>query len=120
MSEIWYITQSHLTPFLVKNLYFRNMKFPHRTFFKLSLYIHTHPITLLLEILGDRPQIWRGPSLLGWRRSRVETFNAIRLRGPGSNPGQGRNLKRDFCFSRAPAVVKACHPCRVRPIKTPL
>src|SRR6218665_2041798 len=33
----------------------------------------------------------------------------------GSNLGQGRNFKRGFCFIRTPAVVKACHPCRLRP-----
>src|SRR6218665_734473 len=53
------------------------------------------------------------------RRSRVVTFTAIRLRGPGFKQGQ-KFEKENFCFRRTTAVVKACHPCRVRPIKTPL
>ena len=59
--------------------------------------------------------------ITGCRRSRVVTFTAIRLRGPGlkSRPEQ-KFENENFCFRRPPAVVKACHPCRVRPIKTPL
>src|SRR6218665_3703576 len=34
-------------------------------------------------------------------------------------PGQ-KFENENFCFRRTPAVVKACHPCRARPIKTPL
>src|SRR6218665_2987863 len=57
----------------------------------------------------------------GCRRSRAVTFTAIRLRGPGlkSRPGQ-KFENKNFCFRRTPAVVKACHPCRVRLVKTPL
>src|SRR6218665_3396689 len=33
---------------------FQNKKFINHTFFLLSSYFHTHPITLLLEILGGR------------------------------------------------------------------
>src|SRR6218665_4136427 len=54
--------------FFTKNLYFRT-KHSFVTPFSLSSYFHTHPITLLLEILGGRmhepsPQIWgdRPPS----------------------------------------------------------
>ena len=58
---------------------------------------------------------------LGWRRSRVVTFTAIRLRGPAFKPRPGQKFEnKNFCFRRTPAVVKACHPCRVRQIKTPL
>src|SRR6218665_2391031 len=53
--------------------------------------------------------------MAGWRRSRVVTFTAIRLRGP-----EFKFENENVCFRRTPAVVKACHPCRVRPIKTPL
>ena len=58
----------------------------------------------------------------GWHRSRVVTFTAIRLRGPGFKPRPGQKFENEnFCFRRTLAVVKACHPCRVRPIiKTPL
>src|SRR6218665_1731792 len=57
----------------------------------------------------------------GWRRSRVVTFTAIRRRGLGfkSRPGQKFGNK-NLCFRRTPAVLKACHLCRMRPIKTPL
>ena len=48
-------------------------------------------------------------------------FMAIRLRGPGFKPRKGQKFENEnFCFRRTPAVVKACQPCRVRPIKTPL
>src|SRR6218665_921559 len=58
---------------------------------------------------------------MGCRRGRVVTFTAIRLRGLGFKPPPGRKFENEnFCFRRIPAVVKACHPCRVRPIKTPL
>ena len=50
-----------------------------------------------------------GCAVVEWWRS----WSDCELRG--SNPGQGRHLKRDFCFIRIPAVVKACHTCRVRP-----
>jgi len=40
--------------------------------------------------------------VLGVHRSLVVTFLAIRL-FRGLIPGQGRNLKRDFCFMRTPA-----------------
>ena len=54
-------------------------------------------------------------------RSRVVTFTAIRLRGPGFKPRPGQRFENEnFCFRRTPSVVKACHPCRVRLIKTPL
>src|SRR6218665_208111 len=57
----------------------------------------------------------------GCRRSRVVTFMAIRLRGSGFKPRPEQKFENEnFCFRRTPAVVKACHPCRVRPIKTPL
>src|SRR6218665_855719 len=59
--------------------------------------------------------------LLGCRRSRVVTLTAIRLRGPGFKPQPGQTFESEyFCFRRTPAVVKACHSCRVRLIKTPL
>src|SRR6218665_3739585 len=59
--------------------------------------------------------------LVGWCRSRVVMFTAIRLRGPGFKPRPGQKFENEnFCFRRTPAVVNACHPCRVRPIKTPL
>src|SRR6218665_959767 len=48
-SEIQYITC--MTFFLKKNLYFIN-KFPTLHIFLVSWYFATHPITLLLEILG--------------------------------------------------------------------
>ena len=57
----------------------------------------------------------------GRRRSRVVTFTAIRLRGPGFKPRPRQKFENEnFCFRRTPAVVKACHLCRVRPIKMPL
>jgi len=57
----------------------------------------------------------------GRHRSRVVTFTAIRLRGPGLKPRPGQKSENEnFCFRRTPAVVKACHPCRVGLIKTPL
>ena len=49
LSEIWQIT--YMALFFTKNLYFRQ-KIP-------SWHFHTHPITLLLEILGRR---MHGPS----------------------------------------------------------
>src|SRR6218665_385491 len=56
---------------------------------------------------------------VGWRRSRVVTFTAIRLRGPGFKPRPEQIFENEnFCFRSTLAVVKACHPCRVRPIKT--
>src|SRR6218665_3879796 len=70
---------------------------------------------------------------LGCRRSRVVTFTAIRLRGSEFKPRLGQTFENEnFCFRRtylqrtylqrtlSSAVVKACHPCRVRLIKTPL
>src|SRR6218665_3610855 len=57
----------------------------------------------------------------GCRHSRVVTFTAIRLRGPGFKPRPRQKFENEnFCFRRTPAVVKACHLCRVRPIKMPL
>ena len=54
-------------------------------------------------------------------RSRVVMFTAIRLQGPEFNPRPGQKFENEnFCFRRTPAVVKTFHPCRVRPIKTPL
>src|SRR6218665_3257203 len=56
---------------------------------------------------------------LWWRRSRVVTFTAIRLRGPGFKSWPGQKFENEnFCFRRTPAVLKACHLCRMRPIKT--
>src|SRR6218665_4144745 len=46
-----------------------------------------------------------GCAVVDWSRSRPLAC-VVR----DSNPGQGRNLKQDFCFIRTPAVVKACHP----------
>jgi len=47
----------------------------------------------------------------------VVTFTAIRLRVPGFKPRPGQKFENEnFCFMRTPAVVKACHSCRVRPI----
>src|SRR6218665_2235179 len=59
---------------------------------------------------------------LGCHRSRVVKFTATRLRGPGFKPRPGQKIENEnFCFKRTPAVVKACHPRRVRLIiKTPL
>src|SRR6218665_1104978 len=58
---------------------------------------------------------------LGCRRSRVVTFTAIRLRGPGFKPRPGQKFENEnFCFGLTPAVVKVCHSCNVRLIKTPL
>src|SRR6218665_1332816 len=52
---------------------------------------------------------------------RVVTFTAIRLRGPGFKTRPRQKFENEnFCFRRTPAVVKACHSCRVRLIKTPL
>jgi len=60
----------------------------------------------------------RSNSNLGCRRSRVVTFSAIR---PWLKARPGQKFENEnFCFRRTPAVVKACHPCRVRLIKTPL
>jgi len=47
-------------------------------------------------------QLHNGCSSFGVRRSRVVTFTAI-------------FENENFCFNRTQAVVKACHPCRVRP-----
>ena len=48
-------------------------------------------------------------------------FTAIRLRSPGFKLQPGQKFENEnFCFRRTPVVVKACHPCSVRPIKTPL
>src|SRR6218665_3016513 len=59
-----------------------------------------------------------GGTSLGCRCSRVVTFTTTRLRGPGFNPWPGQKFEKgNFCFRRTPAVVKACHPCRVRLIK---
>src|SRR6218665_2539398 len=53
--------------------------------------------------------------------SQVVTFTAIRLRGSGFKLRPGQKFENEnFCFRRTPAVVKACHPCRVRLIKMPL
>src|SRR6218665_2894575 len=53
--------------------------------------------------------------------SRVVTFTAIRLQGPGFKPRPGQKFENEnLCFRRTPSVVKACHSCRVRLIKTPL
>src|SRR6218665_1091148 len=58
---------------------------------------------------------------LGWRRSRVVTFTAIRLRGPGFKFRPGQKFENEnVCFRRTPAMLMACHLCRMRPIKTPL
>ena len=52
----------------------------------------------------------------GVRRNRVVTFTAIRLRGPGFKPRPWQKFENEnFSFNRTPAVVKACHACRVRP-----
>src|SRR6218665_3838348 len=68
-----------------------------------------------------RQGLYWGPRLQRWRRSRVVTFTAITLRGPRFKPRPGQKFdKENLCYRRTPAVVKACHPCRVRPIKTPL
>src|SRR6218665_3870424 len=65
-------------------------------------------------LLGSK--LLLGKSTWGCRRSRVVTFTAIRLRGPGFKPRPGQKFENEnFCL-----VVKACHPCRVRLIKTPL
>src|SRR6218665_724567 len=45
--------------FTLHHITFQNIKFLHDTFFLLSSYFHTHPITLLLEIFGGR---MHGPS----------------------------------------------------------
>jgi len=46
--------------------------------------------------------------LFGVRRSRVVTFTAIRLRGPGLKPRPGQKFENEnFCFNCTPAVVKA-------------
>src|SRR6218665_464905 len=78
----------------------------------------TSIITHYLSTQG-RPSITsvhRGVAVVEWLRSRP-----LDCEVRGSNPGQGRNLKNEnFCFRRTPAVVKVCHPCRVRLIKTPL
>src|SRR6218665_449408 len=48
----------------------------------------------------------------------VEWF---RLQGPGFKPRPGQKFENEnYCFRRTPTVMKACNPCRVRPIKTPL
>jgi len=52
LSGIWYIKYMALLNFFTKNLYFRT-KNSFITPFLLSSYFHTHPITLLLEILGE-------------------------------------------------------------------
>jgi len=55
--------------------------------------------------------------LAGCRRNRVATFMAIRLRGPGIKLRPGQKFENEnVCLRRTPAVVKACHPCSVRPI----
>ena len=59
--------------------------------------------------------------LWGCRHNRVVTFKAIRLWGPGFKPRPGQKFEnKNFCFRHTPVVVKACHPCRVMPINTPL
>ena len=43
----------------------------------------------------------------GCRHSRVVTFTAIRLQGPGFKPRPGQKFENEnFCFRRIPAVVK--------------
>ena len=43
--------------------------------------------------------------VIGVCGSIVVTFAAIRLQVRGSNPGQGINLDRDFCFMHTPKMV---------------
>src|SRR6218665_768199 len=67
--------------------------------------------------------MYRGAAVVEWGVAviGVVTFKAIRLRGPRFKPRQGQKFENEnFCFRRTPAVVKACHPFRMRPIKTPL
>src|SRR6218665_2060086 len=83
--------------------------------------MHTGPWVHILGsfvLLGFRS---RTSMHIGCRRSRVVTFTAIRLRGPGFKPRLGQTFENEtFCFRRTPAVVKACRPCRARLIKRPL
>jgi len=77
--------------------------------------------TASIRAVSGAPLSSSGLEEAGCRRNRVVTFTAIRLRGPGFKPRPGQKLENEnFCFRRTPAVVKACHPCRVRLIKTPL
>src|SRR6218665_324816 len=75
------------------------------------------------EIINDLVESLRPPSregliAFGYRGCAVVegvTFASLDCEVRGSNLCQGRNFKRDFCFISTTAVVKACHPCRVRP-----
>jgi len=66
-------------------------------------------IRQLTTKMGTTYTPW-GCVVVEWGRSRP-----LDCEVRGSNNGQGRNFKWDFCFIRTPVVVKACHPCRVRP-----
>src|SRR6218665_365566 len=61
------------TPFLTRKASISEQKIPCLHLFLLSLYLHTHPVTLLLEMFGDgymgRPHLkfWEGPSPISFR-----------------------------------------------------
>src|SRR6218665_543923 len=75
-------------------------------------------VMLMLASLTFRLPREGGTHKSGCRRSRVVTFTAIRLRGPGFKPRPGQKFENEnVCFRRTPAVVMACHPCRLRLIK---
>src|SRR6218665_526133 len=95
---------------------------------KMKLYTHNYVHSALNKSCDNRVKYYdrsckkiRPTVNLGCRRSRVFTFTVIRLRGPKFTPRPGQKFENEhFCFRRTPAVVKACPPCRVRLIKTPL
>src|SRR6218665_4213982 len=88
----------------------------------LNWYLYT--LILVVVNTGTNVVVYSGTDIVvgaGWRGSRVVMFTAIRLRGLRFKPWPGQKFEnKNFCFRRTPAVVKACHPCTVRPIKTPL
>jgi len=69
---------------------------------------------------GQCSGVFKGVDVERWGWAVVEWWRSRPLEcefkfGVQTAAMQGVNLKRDFCFIRTSAVVKACHPCRVRP-----
>ena len=71
-------------------------------------------IEFKMFVLDNKPEEFSfltSPTIdYGCRRSRGVTFTAVRLWGPGSNPGQGRNLKTKISASGAPQGGEGMSP----------
>src|SRR6218665_1256376 len=64
----------------------------------------------LCECLHSLCEKMQSVKILLCRRSRVVSFTAIRLRGPGFKPRPGQKFENEnFCFRRTPAQGRPSH-----------